>query len=54
VSRARAVITRASSGLAANMMPSGMPAVRHRPGSVTHQAGRYSSRSIGVCLAAEA
>ena len=47
-SSARAIICRASAGLVANAVPAGMPAAAHRAGSVVHERGRYSSRSISA------
>jgi hypothetical protein len=53
-SSARLIIASASAGLVANAVPSGMPAARHRSGSAVYDFGRYSSRSISACPAAEA
>ena len=48
-SSARAIMTRATFGLVANTVPAGMPAAAHRPGSLIHDFGTYSSRSISAC-----
>jgi hypothetical protein len=46
---ARVIIRAASSGLVANAVSAGTSARSRRTGSSTHDFGRYSSRSIGVC-----
>ena len=43
------IIASASAGLVANAVSPGMPAAAHRAGSLSHDSGRYSSRSISAC-----
>src|SRR5579875_159327 len=48
-SSARPIMARASLGLVANTVPSGMPAAAHRPLSAVQDRGRYSSRPVSAC-----
>jgi hypothetical protein len=47
-SKARAIIAVASEGLVANSVPGGIPAAAQRAGSVVHDRGRYSARSMNA------